>query len=234
MLGGEGGGSIVTRNAAIVVAAGASRRMGFDKLFADLAGRPVLAWTLQAVVEADVFDQIVLVVSQANRERAVELVRQLGLARVAVVPGGPRRQDSVAAGLAAVATADWIAVHDGARPLVPPALFREGLVAAGETGAAIAACPVEDTIKMIDSAGLIQATPDRATLVRAQTPQVFRVDVLRQAYARPQVDGTDDAALVEALGVPVKVFPGAAENLKITTPVDLEIAEALLRRRLRH
>ncbi|MBI3976860.1 MAG: 2-C-methyl-D-erythritol 4-phosphate cytidylyltransferase [Chloroflexi bacterium] len=206
--------------------------MGFDKLFAELAGRPVLAWTLDAVAGAGIFDRIVLVVGDASLERARSLVGGLAPANVAVVPGGARRQDSVCAGLAALPDADWIAVHDGARPLVQPALFPAGLAAARESGAALAAIPVQDTIKVVDMAGFVRATPDRQSLFCAQTPQVFRADLLRRAHAAAAGDVTDDAALVEALGVPVRIFPGAAENLKITTPVDLAIAAALLRSRL--
>jgi 2-C-methyl-D-erythritol 4-phosphate cytidylyltransferase len=158
---------------------------------------------------------------------------------VAIGPGGAPRQDSADHGLAALeqaataagATLDMVLVHDGARPLAGRALIERGIAAARTHGAAIAAIPVRDTVKVVDADGRIIATPDRAHLQHAQTPQVFRYDLLVAAYraARAQdLSVTDDAALLEALGHPVYVYEGAASNLKITTPEDLILAEALL------
>ncbi|MDQ2809576.1 MAG: 2-C-methyl-D-erythritol 4-phosphate cytidylyltransferase, partial [Chloroflexota bacterium] len=158
---------------------------------------------------------------------------------VAVVPGGARRQDSADHGLAALlaaaaaagATLDLVLVHDGARPLTPPAVITGVIAAARQHGAAIAAIPARDTIKVADAGGRIRATPDRATLWQAQTPQAFRADLLVAAYQAAQARNltvTDDAALLEALGIPVYLAPGDARNLKITLPDDLLIAAALL------
>ncbi len=228
-------------NGAVVVAAGGSSRMGgVDKQFALLAGRPVLAWTLAACEQTPAVDAIVVVANSQTQARVAALVRAAGFARVvAVVPGGARRQDSAARGLAALEAAaardgaalDLVLVHDGARPLADPALIARGLAAAAAHGAAIAAIPVRDTVKVVDAAGRITATPDRATLWQAQTPQVFRHALLAAAYAEAAARDlavTDDAALLEALGHPVHVYEGDPTNLKITTPADLVIAEALL------
>jgi 2-C-methyl-D-erythritol 4-phosphate cytidylyltransferase len=145
----------------------------------------------------------------------------------AVCPGGPRRRDSVRLGLEALGECRWVVVHDGARPLVTAALIEAGLAAAAETGAAIAAVPLADTLKDVAEDGLIRRTLDRRNLWAAQTPQVFDYDLLREAHRLAEGDATDDAALVEALGRRVKVFPGSPRNLKVTTAADLALAQAL-------
>ena len=145
-----------------------------------------------------------------------------------ICPGGPRRQDSVRLGLEALPECRWVVVHDGARPLVTAALIEAGLAAAAETGAAIAAVPLADTLKEAAEDGLIRRTLDRRNLWAAQTPQVFEYELLREAHRLAQGEATDDAALVEALGRRVKVFPGSPRNLKVTTAADLALAQALL------
>ncbi len=151
---------------------------------------------------------------------------------LAVVEGGTERQASVAAGLSALPPwADVVLVHDGARPLVPPALVEAVARAAAAEGAALAAVRPKDTVKLDDGRGRVQATPDRSRLWLAQTPQAFRVDWLREAHARAAaegVDATDDAALVERLGRPVVIVPGSYRNLKVTTAEDVRVAEAWL------
>ena len=219
---------------AIVAAAGSSTRMGdTDKLFADAAGRPLLAHTLTPIQECPLVHRIVLVVSPANLQRGRDLVAQHDLDKVsAVCRGGPRRQDSVRLGLEALGPCDWVLVHDGARLLIEP-VISEGLAAARETGAAVPAVPIADTVKMGDLAGTVTSTVDRSRLWAAQTPQVFRYDLILRAHREVTADVTDDAAMLEALGLPVKLYPGSSLNIKVTTPQDLNIAEALLREGVR-
>jgi len=215
---------------AIIAAAGRGRRFGEgDKLFAPLAGRPVIARTLMAFEVCRAVHTVVLVLAEENLERGCRLVDAAGFDKVAVIcPGGPRRQDSVRLGLEALPECRWVVVHDGARPLVTAALIEAGLAAAAETGAAIAAVPLADTLKEVADDGLIGRTLDRSNLWAAQTPQVFDYDLLREAHGRAQGEATDDASLVEALGRRVKVFPGSARNLKVTTAADLALAQALM------
>jgi 2-C-methyl-D-erythritol 4-phosphate cytidylyltransferase len=231
--------------AAIIVAAGKSQRMGgVDKQLRTIAGVPVLVRTVAAFEACDDVGAIVLVLNPDNMEGGLELQREFGWGKIsAIVPGGERRQDSVGAGLGAVtelqrdgAPYEWVAVHDGARPLVTPDLISRGLVAARETGAAIAAMPATDTVKRVDGEGLITDTLDRSSLWLAQTPQVFRTSLLLDAYAALARNGnhheaTDCARMVELSGHPVKVFEGDRTNIKITMPVDLLIAEAILKGR---
>jgi len=215
---------------AIVAAAGRSLRMnGTDKLFALVGGSPLLARTLLAFEVCRSVERIVLVLSPENLQRGQELVRQCGFDKVAAVcPGGERRQDSVRLGLEALASCDWVVVHDGARPLVTAELIERGLEAARETGAAIAAVPAADTINKVDASGLVRRTLNRADLWAVQTPQVFRYDLLCQAHRQAQAEVTDDAALVEGMGHRVKVFAGSPHNIKVTTAQDLALVEALL------
>lgn len=215
---------------AIIAAAGRGQRFGQgDKLFAPLAGRPLIAHTLMAFEVCRRVDKVVLVLAGENLERGRRLVAAAGFDKVvAICPGGPRRQDSVRMGLEALGQCRWVVVHDGARPLVTAALIEAGLATAAETGAAIAALPLADTLKEVDDDGLIRRTLDRRNLWAAQTPQVFDYELLREAHRHTEDEATDDAALVEALGQRVKVFPGSPRNLKVTTAADLALAQALL------
>jgi 2-C-methyl-D-erythritol 4-phosphate cytidylyltransferase len=215
---------------AIIAAAGVGRRFGEgDKLFAPLAGRPLVAHTLMAFEVCRAVDTVVLVLAEENLERGRGLVASAGFDKVtAICRGGPRRQDSVRLGLEALPECRWVVVHDGARPLVTATLIEAGLTAAAETGAAIAAVPLADTLKEAGEDGLIRRTLDRRNLWCAQTPQVFERELLREAHRLAQGEATDDAALVEALGRRVKVFVGSARNLKVTTAADLALAQALL------
>jgi 2-C-methyl-D-erythritol 4-phosphate cytidylyltransferase len=222
---------------AIIVAAGGSTRMGpstgsgqaVDKLFADLGGQPLLLRALQPFQESPLVDRIVLVLSAANLERGRALAAEGGIGKLAAAcEGGPRRQDSVRLGLEALGPCDWVLVHDGARPLVNAELIERGLAAARETGAAVPAVPVADTVKLATAAGTVERTLDRSRLWAAQTPQVFRYDLLLRAHREVTAKVTDDAAMLEALGLPVKLFEGSAANIKVTTPDDLRLAEALL------
>jgi len=215
---------------AIIVAAGSSTRMGSaDKLFADLGGRPLLARTLQPFQDSPPVGRVVLVLSAANLERGRKLATEYGIGKLsAACEGGPRRQDSVRLGLEALGECDWVLVHDGARPLVTAELIERGLAAARETGAAVPAVPLADTVKQAATDGTVERTLDRNQLFAAQTPQVFRYDHLLRAHREVTTDVTDDAAMLEALRLPVKLFEGSPANIKVTTPEDLRLAEALL------
>lgn len=218
---------------AVITAAGESRRMeGLDKIFATVAGRPVLAHVLHAFQACAAVDQIVVVLNEASLEQGNRLVRERGFSKVsAVCQGGQRRQDSVWQGISRLKDCGWVVVHDGARPCVTPDLIEQGLSQATESGAAIAALPANETIKAVSRDGLIASTPGRANLWTAQTPQVFRSDIIVEAYERNTEDATDDAYLVEAVGHRVKVYRGSPENIKITTPLDLALADFILRNR---
>jgi 2-C-methyl-D-erythritol 4-phosphate cytidylyltransferase len=212
---------VTADTAIIVVAAGRSTRMGFDKVWVDLGGEPLLAHALRQAACVRPAD-LVLVVAP---ERLAEAERRAAGARV--VAGGPRRRDSVANGLAAT-TAAWVAVHDAARALVPHRLFRDGFMAARLTGAAIPSLPLKDTVKRVTN-GHVESTLARADHVVVQTPQVFRRDILVRALDSSDEEVTDEATLVERLGVRVVTFPGDERNFKVTTPLDLELARLLLR-----
>ncbi len=223
---------------AILLAGGRSARMGgIDKTTAALAGLPVVAHSLRAFAACGAIDHIVLVAGPENRDILARLADGYGGGKVhAIPPGGARRRDSVAAGLAALPDVDLVAVHDTARPLVTDAMIRRGIDLAARHGAAVVAAAVTDTIKQIgppaacDGPARIERTIDRATLRAAQTPQTFRLDLLRRAHAAGTTsEATDDAALVEALPAPVFVYDAEAPNPKITRPQDLAIVEALLR-----
>jgi 2-C-methyl-D-erythritol 4-phosphate cytidylyltransferase len=208
------------RLAIVLVAAGASTRMGFSKLWAPLDGQPLLAHAIAACRIAAPAELVIVVASEHLADAAA-------LAPAAtIVAGGVRRRDSVAAGVAA-STAEWVAVHDAARALAPPELFRRGLEAALATGAAVPGVPLKDTIKRVAD-GRVIATPSRVEHVAVQTPQVFRRDVLLRALAAIDDDVTDEAALVERLGIPVAVFAGDERAFKITTPHDFALARAVL------
>jgi 2-C-methyl-D-erythritol 4-phosphate cytidylyltransferase/2-C-methyl-D-erythritol 2,4-cyclodiphosphate synthase len=219
---------------AVVVAAGASTRMGgVDKIGLLVGGRPLLAWTLSALAAAPIVRRIVVVTTGA-RVGEVSAAPWLPSRVVAVVEGGARRQDSVASGIAALGEGspdDVILVHDGARPLVSPELVARVAMAAAEHGAAVPVVPVAETLKRVVD-GLIVATVDRAPLAAAQTPQGIRRDVLARAWAeRPPAGAamwTDEAALLEACRIPVHALPGEATNLKVTLPGDLARFEAAL------
>ncbi len=218
---------------AVIVAAGSSRRMGLDKMFADLDGAPLLARTVAVFQDCPAIDEIVLVMGAANIDRGREMVREYGWNKVAAIcQGGELRQESVANGLSRLGKCQWVLIQDGARPLVTEDLIRRGLAAAAEVGAAVAAVPSRDTIKIVDRSYRVECTLPRERLWAMQTPQVFRAGLIRAAYAALQEEVTDDATLLERQGHPVKVYFGAYDNIKVTTPEDLELARLLYRRRL--
>lgn len=219
----------MNRVAALVVAAGAGKRFGGAKQFAALRGRPVLEWALEAFQSHEDVDEIVLVVPD-EREGDPHRARFAKIA--AVVRGGETRQDSVRQGFRTLDAAKTgiVLVHDGARPLVDQRLISRVIAAARESGAAVPVVPLEDTIKEI-RVGRVGGTVDRSSLVRAQTPQGFLPALLHQALEAAGKDGysgTDEAMLLERLGIPVMWVEGDPRNIKITTPLDLKIAEALI------
>jgi 2-C-methyl-D-erythritol 4-phosphate cytidylyltransferase len=221
--------------AVVIVAAGTSRRMrGRDKLWHSLAGRIILARTIDVFENSPLIDTIILVLNAERLADAYTLRQREAWQKIAaIVPGGLRRQDSVCAGLDALAqlapTTHWVMIHDGARPLVTASILEAGLFAAQEHNAAIAAVPVKDTIKQVQH-GIVSATLNRPLLWSVQTPQVFAFPLIHQAHhsAAAEQEVTDDAALIEQLGKQIAIFPGAYTNIKITTQEDLFLAEALL------
>jgi len=217
---------------AIIVAAGSSERMGgIDKVFAPLGGKPVLARVIDVFENCHSVHQIVMVVSQQNIESAQRLVAEQGWSKVSeVCAGGERRQDSVAAGLSRLDSCSWVVIHDGSRPLVTVDLIERGLEAAKETGSAVAAVPLKDTMKMAMDDMIVQGTPPRRNLWAVQTPQVFRFDIINEAHRQAKYEVTDDATLVERAGYKVKLYMGSYENIKITTPEDLALAEVLVQK----
>lgn len=221
---------------AVVVAAGRGTRMGAaeNKPYLQLAGRTVLAYTLEAFERCASISTIVLVVTSGEQKKAAKIVGHEGFGKVTmIIPGGAERQDSVYAGLEALTT-DGVLVHDAARPLVTPKQIEACCKAAEEHGASALAVPVKDTIKVSDGNGFIIATPERRTLWSVQTPQAFLRLELMQAHRLAVEDGaiaTDDAMLLERLGRKISIVEGDYRNLKITTPEDLPIAELLLARR---
>jgi 2-C-methyl-D-erythritol 4-phosphate cytidylyltransferase len=221
------------RVGAVIAAGGSSQRMGgVDKIFALLAGKPVLWHVLRLFQVCAGVDQVVVVLNEAGVERGLKLVEEDKLSKVtAVCAGGQRRQDSVAEGLKKLERCDWVVIHDGARPCVTVELIEQGLGEARLTGAAIAAVPLKETVKVVDAEGGIESTPRRESLWAAQTPQVFRFDLIAEAHRMANVEVTDDASLVEALGHRVKVYMGSYDNIKVTTREDLALAETILRMR---
>ena len=220
---------------ALIPASGLGRRLNSSsgKAFALIAGEPLISYTLRAFQDSPQVDEIVLVVRPDELSVTRDLVESRGFSKVkSITPGGEVRQDSVRNGLAEVsADSDIVAIHDGARPLITQDTIASTIRAADADGAAIAAVPVIDTIKSSLDGLFVNSTLDRETLFAVQTPQTFRRSIITEAYDRAYADrfyGTDDACLVERLGIPVRIVRGSYENIKVTTPIDLRIAESLL------
>jgi 2-C-methyl-D-erythritol 4-phosphate cytidylyltransferase len=217
------------RVSAVIVAAGKGKRFGSAKQFTLLHGKPLLEWSLEKFEGHPDVDEIVLVLPDEKKKAAY-----LGRGRkvIAVVVGGPRRQDSVCRGVEALDPdqAGIVLVHDGARPLVSRALISRVIEETQRKGAAIPVVPVEETVKEVDKARVVR-TLDRERLYRVQTPQGFLYPVLKKALERAREEGywgTDEAMLLERTGETVAVVPGDPRNIKITTPLDLKVAEVWL------
>lgn len=223
----------------LIPAAGMGRRMGSErnKLLLTLLGKPLLAWTLLAAEEARDISWIGIMGQIADQPDFKAILAELSLSKpVQLILGGETRQESVYNGLQALpAAAERVLIHDGARCLATPQLLERCAAALLDCPGLIAAVPVKDTIKVVDKTGIIQDTPDRRQLWAAQTPQGFEVQLLKQCHNQGRDFGwqvTDDAALFERCGLPVRIVEGEKTNLKVTTPVDLAIAEFILRQRL--
>ena len=225
----------MTDTVVLIPAAGSSNRMGFNKLFAELCGSPVLAHTIRQLSSVEDVASIILAVSPGDEITIQrDIIDACGLIKVtAVVPGGETRVDSVWNAFQAVRfPCELVAVHDAARPFVSRSVFRAALSSARESGAAIVATPVIPTIKKVDAGLMVSSTPDRRALWAAATPQVFRYSAFKDAYAtfrssgRNPADVTDDAQLLEYAGYPVAIVPGNPENIKLTTPFDWQLAQA--------
>lgn len=217
--------------AAVIVAAGSASRMGgIDKVMASLNGEPMILRTVRNFHECDVIQEIVIVTREDLLAPIMELCAPFEKVK-AVVVGGSSRQESVAMGLNVLSkSAKLVAVHDGARPLIRWEVIDRTVRAANTYRAAAPAVPVKDTIKVVKG-GIVRATPDRSTLMAVQTPQVFDVDLLRCALRKAETDSvavTDDCSAVEYLKMSVKIVEGDERNIKITTPMDLKIAQMLL------
>lgn len=223
----------------IVAAAGMGKRLGLgmNKAFVSIGGKPVLVRCLEMLKKTDVVDAVVVVTTADDIKKTDELIKEYSYLypdiKISITGGGRERQDSVAAGLACVdSSCSYVAVHDGARPFAGKEVFLRTLAAAERFGAAVPAVPVKDTIKQVKEGGvLVLRSLKRSELVAVQTPQIFKKEILENAYQRLEkqpVFVTDDASLVEAAGGEVAVVDGIYENIKITTPEDLLIAEEII------
>ncbi|NLX91796.1 MAG: 2-C-methyl-D-erythritol 4-phosphate cytidylyltransferase [Firmicutes bacterium] len=224
----------------IMPAAGRGKRMGGErnKPYLLLAGKPVLAHTLQVFVELGVFSRIIPVIAPGEEEyfkKWILLPFFSNINNIYPVFGGEERQSSVFNALEilhreGISKDTIICIHDGVRPLVRGELILNVLRETADCGAAIAGVPVKDTVKIVDSEGAVQSTPPRERLILAQTPQCFRFSIIWEAHCLARDEGfwgSDDAVLVERTGIPVRVVPGSYDNIKLTTPHDLKIAEML-------
>ena len=219
------------RCGAVIVAAGSASRMGgIDKVMAPLNGEPMIARTVRAFQNCDAISEIVVVTRQDLILPITSLCADMDKVKT-VVAGGSSRQESVHLGLNALSDkCKLAAIHDGARPLISWQVIDRVVRAANTYGAAAPAIPVKDTIKVVQG-GIVKETPDRASLQAVQTPQVFDFDILRGALKKAKQDGaqvTDDCSAVERIGLTVKIVEGEERNLKVTTPLDLKIAQLLL------
>lgn len=218
--------------AMVVVAAGSSQRMGQDKMLLELEGQPVLVHTLRALESCHRVEEIVVVTREDLVGTVAGLCREHGLTKVkTVVRGGATRVESANLGTLEVSEgAKLIGIHDGARPFVTAQVMERVVDKAHQTGAAAPAIPVQDTIKVAVN-GVVDHTPDRATLFAVQTPQVFDADLIRGALTKALQDNaplTDDCSAVERLGMPVSLVEGDRNNIKLTTPADLAVAQVIL------
>ena len=217
----------------IIAAAGVSGRMGhLDKIFVQIGRKPLLYHVLNAFQQCSFVDQIVLVLSDGNLKRGRSLIKRYGFSKVSdVCAGGSRRQDSVKQGLDRLLDCDLVIIHDGARPMVTPELIEQGFDIAQKHGTAVAAVPATSTMKLADSGDYVVKTLERDNLWEIQTPQVFRCDIIAQAYKDISDDVTDDATLAERTGQKVKLYLASYDNIKVTTLEDIYLARLILKTR---
>ena len=228
----------------IVPAAGAGKRMGFgkNKAFITIRDIPLLVLCMKMLAETGMVRRVIVVTRAWEITETDRMLKEYQPdffpdINWQVTAGGRERQDSVANGLALVTDeSGYVAVHDGARPFAGTEVFARTFARAKEFGAAIAAVPLKDTVKVVDARGIVVSTPERSSLCAVQTPQIFEINVLRKGYdflKEHPVAVTDDASLVEASGHPVAVAEGSYENIKVTTPEDLLLAEKILEKQSR-
>ncbi|MFH1897435.1 MAG: 2-C-methyl-D-erythritol 4-phosphate cytidylyltransferase [Candidatus Desantisbacteria bacterium] len=221
---------------AIVVAAGDGKRMGskVQKPYLEILKRPLLFYTLKNIADSPLIDGIILVVGKGLVDYCWhEVVSAYNISGVkAVIEGGGERQDSVYHGLKTLPDdTDIVLIHDGVRPFVSPRVIEETITAAMEYGAAVTGVRVKDTIKMVDESCMVMQTLNRSVLWAVQTPQVFKAELLKDCYDKARNEGfygTDDASIVEWAGFEVRIVEGEDKNIKITTPFDLMMAEAMI------
>lgn len=221
---------------AVIVAAGSSARMGSDKLTAVLGGVPVLVRTLRTFDACPLVDEIIVVTRGDRIEEMAELCKEYGIQKVSkVLAGGATRVESALVGVTEVdPKARRIAIHDGARPLVTTDLIERTVRAAKEHYAAVPVIPSTDTLKVVDEKGYVAGTVDRATTYRVQTPQIFKTDFIKGALTKAMEKNlplTDDCSAMEMMGVKIMTVPGDEDNIKLTTPRDMILAEAILKAR---
>lgn len=225
------------KNTAIVLAAGQGKRMNskIQKQFLEIQGRPVLYYSLRCFQDSPLIQDIILVTGEEFIPYCKkEIVDKYGFTKVShITAGGKERYDSVYAGLRACSNCGYVFIHDGARPFITEEILERGLKNARKTGACVVGMPSKDTVKLADEQGFVKETPDRNSVWTIQTPQIFSYELIREAHEsirRKDMSGiTDDAMVVEQeTGVKVALSEGAYRNIKITTPEDLDIAEAFL------
>ena len=226
------------RNTAIVLAAGQGKRMHskIQKQFMELNGMPVLCYSLRCFQESPLIQDIILVTGEESISYCKEeIVQKYGFTKVsAVIPGGKERYDSVYAGLCECRDCEYVLIHDGARPFVTEEILKRGLQKVKETGACVIGMPSKDTVKLSDEEGYVKETPNRKCVWTIQTPQIFSYSLIREAHdsirQKDMSKITDDAMVVEQeTGAKVALAEGSYQNIKITTPEDLYIAEAFLK-----
>lgn len=224
---------------AIVLAAGSGKRMGtkVHKQYLLMGGKPVLYYSLRAFEDSKRIDEIILVCGAGEEDYCrKEIVEKYGISKARkIIPGGAERYDSVWNGLKETKEG-YVYIHDGARPFVDEEIIERAYECVSEHHACVAGMPSKDTVKIADSGNIVTATPDRSSVWIVQTPQVFDAELIKKAYAmlmdQEEINVTDDAMAAEQmLGCPVRLFYGSYENIKITTPEDLEIAEVFLKRK---
>lgn len=223
--------------AAIIVAGGSGKRMGMNikKQFIELDGKATLAHTIEVFNKCKIIDEIIVVVGKADKEKVrTEIVSRYDYSKVTqIVEGGKERQDSVYNGLMSVSDeVQYVMIHDGARPFISEEILEKAFIMTKERHATVVAVPVKDTIKVVNEALEVEGTPNRSTLWSIQTPQSFKKELLMEAYVYAKEEGltvTDDSMLVEAYGKKVYIVEGDYNNIKITTPEDLVLGQAILR-----
>lgn len=228
---------IEMKNTAIVLAAGQGKRMHtkIQKQFLEIKGYPILYYSLRCFQDSPLIEDIILVTGEESVLYCQkEIVDKYGFTKVTkVIPGGKERYDSVYQGLLACENSDYVLIHDGARPFITEEILERGLTGAEETGACAVGMPSKDTVKIADESGYIAETPDRSKVWMIQTPQIFQYALIRNAHesirTREMSNVTDDAMVVEQeTGIKVRLTEGSYQNIKITTPEDLGVAELFL------